>query len=495
MLVGLLTGGIAEYVGASRSSHSSLQSPGTQRLSTYWSMRIRRWESLILQEANRRSLDPDFLAALVWMESRGDAKAIGPTGSVGLMQVMPKEEGFSWRPSKEVLLDPAMNLFWGTRTISIIIKQADGDIFNALAAYNAGWEKVAHNRPRYYAMTILRDYANAIAVRCGIGGRWIAYYAVRSPYIHGPIWIADSARQDVYFFGQANRLLEGTVLIPDVSPTSVVAGFDSDENGIHHEVGIWLYSVERARWDSCSLFSDVSTAPLTPLATPSLTPAATPAVGAPPAPTSTGTAALLLTATPDLDSSPAEAVVLADGADLRPGATRWWFPSTTLPAGTPVRLLGYDPGVPDWVYIGTLDGTMKGWVRTADLKISRALQSLPLVTPIPTLTPTSTATLTPSPTPTVACSGEPLWGEAWPIKTMYTADGWMTVIYVRGHGGNCVYTYAWNEEENVVGRAILEGVTFEVHSTERAGNIVGTAVVMSGDETVRVGVFVKPPEN
>ena len=79
----------------------------------------------------------------------------------------------------------------------------------------------------------------------------------------------------------------------------------------------------------------------------------------------------------------------------------------------------------------------------------------------------------------------------------YTPDnGWGVVIYARGYGGNCVYTYAWNEEPNVVGGpVVLDGITFRLSRPDRASNIVGTMVVMSGDETFRVGVFIKPPGN
>jgi len=191
----------------------------------------------------------------------------------------------------------------------------------------------------------------------------------------------------------------------------------------------------------------------------------------------------------------ADAFVLEGGADLRPGATRWWDPSATLPAGTLVRLLGYDPATPEWVYVSTLDRALQGWTQTKNLTITRQLKDVPLMTPVPTLTPTTTATPTPSATPTVACPTESFWAEAWPIQKMNTVDGWMAEIYVKGHGGNCVYTYAWNEEKNIVGGPLLGSVTFEIRVPDRAANIVGTVVVMSGNEVVRVGVFVKPPDS
>jgi len=222
----------------------------TPTLSTYWSPRVRQWDTLIIQEAERRGLDPDFLASLVWMESRGDSQAIGPVGSVGLMQVMPKEAGFSWRPSRAELLDPTTNLFWGTRTLATVIHQGDGDVFNALAAYNGGWEQIMYRAPKFFATTILRDYVNAVALRHELRGQgeWRAMFAVSRSEIGGPIWVADSAREDVYLFGDQNWVPEGYPLIPeDVPPTAIVARC-TDADGNPYSVGVWFYLARQDDW-------------------------------------------------------------------------------------------------------------------------------------------------------------------------------------------------------------------------------------------------------
>ena len=68
--------------------------PGSAGLSPYFAPAVTRWEPIILQEAHRRGLDPDLVAAVVWKESLGVADSRGPAGAVGLMMVMP----FDWRP-------------------------------------------------------------------------------------------------------------------------------------------------------------------------------------------------------------------------------------------------------------------------------------------------------------------------------------------------------------------------------------------------------------
>ncbi len=219
-------------------------------LSPYWHSRLQQWDTLIVEEAARRALDPDFVASLIWMESAGRSHVVGTKGATGLMQVMPKEEGFSWRPSRKALLDPGTNLFWGTRTLATVIWQGKGNVFTALAAYNGGWDKIEAPGPRAFAMTVLRDYAAALAMRQGLEeeAHWVAFFAVLTPDVQGPIWVADSVREDVYFFGDSNRLPEGEPLIPERgSPTSIVAHCEEDD-GRTYDVGVWLYWSDEDQW-------------------------------------------------------------------------------------------------------------------------------------------------------------------------------------------------------------------------------------------------------
>ena len=219
-------------------------------ISSYWHPRVQQWSSLIVSEAEGRSLDPDFLASLIWMESRGRATAVGPVGAVGLMQVMPREAGFAWRPSREELLTPETNLFWGTRTLATVVGQGHGDIFNALAAYNGGWDQIQYRGPHIFATTILRDYAQAVARRRNFPSRerWLAIFAVAAPNVRGPIWVADSARDDVYFFSNKNWLPEGSPLIPESLPPISWVAHCEEEDGTTYSVGVWFYSVSQDKW-------------------------------------------------------------------------------------------------------------------------------------------------------------------------------------------------------------------------------------------------------
>ena len=136
-------------------------------LSPYWNQTIARWDDLIAYYAGQRGLDPDLVAAIIYEESHGLPNRISVVGAVGLMQIMPKETGFTWRPTAAVLLDPSVNLYWGTRTFAQVLQQAEGGLSRALAAYNGGWEQEHLRATQLFAGKVLDHYARAIAARAG----------------------------------------------------------------------------------------------------------------------------------------------------------------------------------------------------------------------------------------------------------------------------------------------------------------------------------------
>lgn len=420
-------------IGAPMIQSASRQTQSEMQLSSYWSYKVQRWSDLIIQEAERRALDPDFLASLVWMESRGDPNAVGPVGAVGLMQVMPKEAGFSWRPEKAALLDPSTNLFWGARTLATVVEQGDGDVFNALAAYNGGWDQTMYRGPKHFATTILRDYAHAVAFRYGQEERWIAFFAVRAVGIHGPIWVADSGRDDVYFYNRANWVPDGMPLIPNVPPSSVLARYTDKETGARYLVGAWLYDVASGEW----LIPDDAYVATAARISPALKSVDAPLEGV---------------------ASAATSSRLPDGM---PASTPTPFPTKTpAPKATPAP-----PTVVETV--APVDAQPSEATEMAEVE---ADSSLP------------------------PCAGGDFWGEAWYFERQNTAAGWKATVYATGHGGDCRYTYAWKTEDDVRGGPVSGPLTFEVTSPHRNGNIIGSVLITSGDETISVGLYIPSPE-
>jgi hypothetical protein len=156
----------------------------TPVLSPYWGPNITRWAELTARYAGQRGLDPDLVSAIIYEESHGLPNQISVVGAVGLMQIMPREAGFSWRPTRGELLNPAANLAWGTGTFSQILQTGKGSISRALAAYNGGWEQEAIPSTQAFAVRVLDHYARAIAARFGFDAHamkaWTLVIDVRS---------------------------------------------------------------------------------------------------------------------------------------------------------------------------------------------------------------------------------------------------------------------------------------------------------------------------
>ncbi len=94
----------------------------------------------------RFDLSPALIEALVWQESRWQAHARSPVGAQGLAQLMPGTARYlGVDPS-----DPFANLEGGARYLREQIDRFDGNLENALAAYNAGPGRVlaANGIPR-----------------------------------------------------------------------------------------------------------------------------------------------------------------------------------------------------------------------------------------------------------------------------------------------------------------------------------------------------------
>ena len=112
-----------------------------------WYLRARyplEYEQLVRANARNRDLDPALVAAVIYTESRFDPSARSEAGAVGLMQVLPETAEFIARKTggKDFvvadLLDPEINVRYGTWLLAYLRDYYDGDVSTALAAYHAG---------------------------------------------------------------------------------------------------------------------------------------------------------------------------------------------------------------------------------------------------------------------------------------------------------------------------------------------------------------------
>ena len=112
-----------------------------------WYLRSRyplEYEQVIRSHAAERDLDPAFVAAVVYAESRFDPNARSYAGAVGLMQILPETAEFIARKTggtefiEADLRDPDINVRYGTWLLRYLRDSYDGDVELALAAYHAG---------------------------------------------------------------------------------------------------------------------------------------------------------------------------------------------------------------------------------------------------------------------------------------------------------------------------------------------------------------------
>jgi hypothetical protein len=119
--------------------------------------------SAISLAAERHKVDGLLLAAMVATESGFTPRAVSPRGALGLMQVTP-EIGEAY--GAQDLFDPYVNVDVGSRYLHSLLKDFDGDLERALAAYNAGPAAVARYRgvppyaeTRSYVREVMERYA------------------------------------------------------------------------------------------------------------------------------------------------------------------------------------------------------------------------------------------------------------------------------------------------------------------------------------------------
>ena len=106
------------------------------------------WWNTIQTESAKNNLDPYLVASLIRQESEFDATAISYANAYGLMQLLPtvgrsmaRQEGFAHFQTFQ-LLDPNMNIQLGTRYLRQMMDKFGGVQEYALAAYNAGDNRV-----------------------------------------------------------------------------------------------------------------------------------------------------------------------------------------------------------------------------------------------------------------------------------------------------------------------------------------------------------------
>jgi soluble lytic murein transglycosylase-like protein len=118
---------------------------------------------VIFRAGERQGVDPRFIHAVIWQESKYKVRARSHAGAQGLMQLMPATASrFGCKDPH----DPTANIEAGTKYLKWLLKKFDGNVELALAGYNAGEGSVAkYNGIPPYDET--RNYIRIISKRYG----------------------------------------------------------------------------------------------------------------------------------------------------------------------------------------------------------------------------------------------------------------------------------------------------------------------------------------
>ena len=101
------------------------------------------YSNVIRQQAAEKHLDPALVAAVIYAETKFDARP-SSAGAEGLMQILPRTAEFLAHRSGATtfrvsdLGTPQINIAYGSYYLRYLLNEYDGNTISALAAYNGG---------------------------------------------------------------------------------------------------------------------------------------------------------------------------------------------------------------------------------------------------------------------------------------------------------------------------------------------------------------------
>jgi len=154
-------------------------------------------DAAVERAAQRHSVDPNLVRALIKVESNFNPNAVSSKGAMGLMQLMPQT-------ARELHLtnpfNPDENVDAGVRHLKKLMESFGGDVPLSLAAYNAGAGAVVRSSgiPRF---TETRNYVRRITqlYNGGSSSGLLLNDPARRPTFVQPIVVQRDAQGALYF--------------------------------------------------------------------------------------------------------------------------------------------------------------------------------------------------------------------------------------------------------------------------------------------------------
>jgi soluble lytic murein transglycosylase-like protein len=119
-------------------------------------------DQVVNEASDRYRLDPDLVTSVIKAESGFNVRAVSPKGAQGLMQLMP---GTASGLGVANAFDPQANVEGGTKYLRELLERYNFDLVKALAAYNAGPQRVEqfggvppYYETRAYVARVVRDF-------------------------------------------------------------------------------------------------------------------------------------------------------------------------------------------------------------------------------------------------------------------------------------------------------------------------------------------------
>ncbi|MDX6694071.1 MAG: hypothetical protein QOF02_1674 [Blastocatellia bacterium] len=148
----------------------------------------RNLDLIILRAGEQYGVDPRFIHAVIWQESKYKVRAKSGAGAQGLMQMIPAT---ARRFGCSDVFDSEANVNAGTRYLRWLLERFDGDISLALAGYNAGEGAV----DKYNGVPPYNETQNYVRIITGRYGK-----------LHHPLLSPEQARVEFHLTQEIAQL-------------------------------------------------------------------------------------------------------------------------------------------------------------------------------------------------------------------------------------------------------------------------------------------------